>query len=519
VIKTPLVRQRSALAVAADPRSSARVPRDAIQFCKLLHANIARQMDAPQFFVGLYDATSQTVEVVWQVDHGKELSGGSFPIGAGLTRQVVVSERAEASSETTASGVHRAALAAPLRLQDQTIGLVCVESSRQGAYDDHDLRLLETVANDAAAVIVALVQSDAPGGRAQHQVAQLEAILANMPDGLLIVDGRGRLVRLNDSARQLLGLEEPSLVVGQALDRNQWRHWPVAARGLAEALASVVDHLRRSGQPQEVQVELPSATNHRVMSISARALSGPTGGGVIVMRDVTVQFDSHRFKDEMFSIASHDLKMPATVIKTEAQSLKRLIAAGKDEPGEIQESLSLIVKQADRLSTLLNLLFDVSRMDAGQLGLDLELTDLRNVLLGPVRALQSASAVHEIELRAPTAVIGHFDRRRLERVVENLLSNALKYSPDGGLIEVQLECDATGATVSVRDQGVGLAPGVAAHAFERFYRGPAIRHLEGGGLGLYICQAIVAAHGGQMWAESRGPGLGSTFSFRLPLRA
>jgi signal transduction histidine kinase len=114
-------------------------------------------------------------------------------------------------------------------------------------------------------------------------------------------------------------------------------------------------------------------------------------------------------------------------------------------------------------------------------------------------------------------VIGHWDQRRIEEVVQNLLNNAVKYSPVGGRIEVRLEADRTQATVTVRDSGIGLADEDAPHVFERFYRGQGMRRLEGTGLGLYICHAIVTAHGGRIWAESNGPGHGSTFTFTLPL--
>jgi signal transduction histidine kinase len=114
-------------------------------------------------------------------------------------------------------------------------------------------------------------------------------------------------------------------------------------------------------------------------------------------------------------------------------------------------------------------------------------------------------------------VIGHWDARRIEEVVQNLLSNAVKYSPQGGRIDVSLEAGDECATVTVTDMGLGLTAEQASHVFERYYRGHDLRGLEGNGLGLYICQAIVSAHGGRIWADSPGPGQGSTFGFTLPL--
>jgi len=113
--------------------------------------------------------------------------------------------------------------------------------------------------------------------------------------------------------------------------------------------------------------------------------------------------------------------------------------------------------------------------------------------------------------------MGYWDDRRLQQVLTNLLTNAVKYSPAGGAITVDIEaCDQT-VIARVSDQGIGLRREEVEHVFERFFRGDALRRLEGSGLGLYICQSIVAAHGGRIWVESAGPDSGSTFCFILPM--
>ena len=340
-----------------------------------------------------------------------------------------------------------------------------------------------------------------------------------MADGLLIIDAEGSLVRLNRAARSLLCVDECSILFGHPLDKQQWDQWPVGGRAVAEALRPIIDRLRTTEEAQEVEVEI-SGPGRRTFSFRASPLHDADGsftGGVIVFRDVTGRREVERFKDEMLSIASHDLKTPATVIKAQAQWLRRRVRAAGAPDADVEEGLTMIADQADRLSKLLNLLLDLSRIEAGRLNLDLAPTDLRSMLVSMGRALQATSDKHRIIIDAPTGVIGHWDARRLEEVVQNLLNNAIKYSPDGGDIEVQLSADERSATVLVRDHGVGLEPSEVPHVFERFYRGREIRRLEGTGLGLYICQAIVAAHGGRIWAESAGPGQGSTFAFSLPL--
>jgi signal transduction histidine kinase len=346
----------------------------------------------------------------------------------------------------------------------------------------------------------------------------MEAILANVADALVIIDARGCLVRLNSAARDLLSLDEASVVLGQPLG-EKWDHWPLGGRAVAEALRPVVEQLQRSGQTHEVEVVLAEPAQ-RTLSFRATPLhdaDGELSGGLIVFRDLTGPRQEARVKDEMFSMASHDLKIPATVIKAQAQYLRRRFRTQDRQDADVAEGLTMIVNQADRLAGLINLMLERSRLEAGKLELDLAPTDLRGILVSMARALQTTTQTHVIEVNAPSGVIGQWDARRIEEVVENLLSNAVKYSPAGGVIQVRLVADEASATVTVRDNGIGIAADQMPHLFERFYRGPDIRQLEGTGLGLHICEAIVLAHGGRIWAESAGPGLGSTFAFTLPL--
>jgi signal transduction histidine kinase len=373
------------------------------------------------------------------------------------------------------------------------------------------------MAAEAAVVIAGLHYSERLGIQVRRRVSELEAILANMADALLIIDADGRLIRLNRAARELLSLDDSTIVLGQPIEAQQLDQWPAGGRAVAEALQPIVDRLKTTQEPQEEEIEIAGRRTFSFRASPLHDTDAGFNGGVIVFRDVSGRREVEKFKDEMLSIASHDLKTPATVIKAQAQLLRRRVRAHTADDADIDEGLTMITEQADRLSKLLNLLLDLSRIEAGRLQLDLAPTDLRAILTNLGRALQSTSEKHEIIINAPRGVIGHWDARRLEEVVQNLLSNAIKYSPAGGTIDVELHPDDHSATVHVRDHGVGLEPHEVPHVFERFYRGQGIRRLEGTGLGLYIVQAIVSAHGGHVWADSPGPGGGSTFGFKLPL--
>ncbi|HET6315731.1 MAG TPA: ATP-binding protein, partial [Chloroflexota bacterium] len=165
---------------------------------------------------------------------------------------------------------------------------------------------------------------------------------------------------------------------------------------------------------------------------------------------------------------------------------------------------------------MLNLLLDLSRVEAGRLDLVREPVDLVNIVQRVVSTVQSLTTKHTITAEAPRSLIGVWDGARLYQVLQNLLTNAVKYSPDGGTISVSVGGDTTAATVSVRDPGLGIPPEDLPHLFERFYRVSGTRKLEGSGLGLYISHGIIAGHGGRLWAESAGPRNGSVFTFSLP---
>jgi signal transduction histidine kinase len=223
-------------------------------------------------------------------------------------------------------------------------------------------------------------------------------------------------------------------------------------------------------------------------------------------------------KDELLSIASHDLRTPVTIVKAQAQLMQRALQRGVATPATLAARADLIVEQTDRLARMLNLLLDLSRVEAGRLDLSPEYIDLAELVTRVVAGVQTLSTSHRLEVQAPARIEGIWDTARLEQVVQNLLTNAIKYAPDGGPITVAVEGDDATATVSVRDEGLGIPAEELPRLFERFYRVEGTRSLEGNGLGLHICQAIVSAHGGRIWATSDGPGRGSTFWFTLPRR-
>ena len=509
-------------------------PLDLLELFRAAQRETALALKCQTFFLGLYDEVNQTVEVVRQFDSGVELAGGIFPIGSGLTSQVIRTRQSQlirrwslegppvqVQYASSTPGLPESAIIAPLLFGEQVLGVISASSYQPEAFDDDDLLALEVIAGQVAIAIANLRHSDRLDSQLQRRVSESEAIFANMADALLVVDADGRIVRLNHAARKLLCVENTSIVFGQPLDREQWGQWPLGAQEVAETLAPMIDVLRKGQAPRSIEVEL-RGQGRRFLSFSGTALFDPHGvltGGLLVVRDITGPHEVERLKDEMLLIASHDLRLPVTVIKTEAQLLRRGIRRDSASLDTLDAGLVTIVGQADRLSKLLSLLFDLSQIEAGRLEIKPAPMDLRVLISTIIAGIQVTTERHQLTLRAPPEVTGCWDERRLQQVVGNLLTNAVKYSPNGGPITLSIRTGKRSVTVRLRDHGVGLGADEALHVFERFYRAEGIRQLEGTGLGLYICQGIVTAHGGRIWAESAGPGQGSAFCFTLPRAA
>jgi len=231
-----------------------------------------------------------------------------------------------------------------------------------------------------------------------------------------------------------------------------------------------------------------------------------------------------KLREEFISIASHELKTPITSLKIASQLAQRTIAKRVSECGleSVAQHLGTLVRQIDRLAKLTDELLDVSRLQAGRLELHRERIDLVHLsaeVVDRFRAEVASEGRHQLHLSAAHPEIwGDWDIDRIEQVLVNLISNAIKYSPDGGDVTVTIDQAADEVEVTVADQGVGIPQDQLGRIFEAFHRATNVenRQVPGIGLGLHITKQIVELHGGQIWAESV-EGKGTTVRFSLPL--
>ena len=230
---------------------------------------------------------------------------------------------------------------------------------------------------------------------------------------------------------------------------------------------------------------------------------------------VRAREEAARLKEDFLSAAAHDLKTPLTTVVAQAQFLERKATRDPSAPSDLP-GLQRIVREAQRLSALVTDLLDAARMEQGRLVSDREPIDL-GALVTAVASRQRSGA-HNVELDVRGAVVGNYDGRRIEQLMENLIENANKYSPDATPVSVGVWQQDGEARITVQDRGIGIPASDLPRIFERFARASNVddRKFHGMGLGLYICRGIVEEHGGRIWVESE-IAKGSTFHVALPL--
>ncbi len=213
-------------------------------------------------------------------------------------------------------------------------------------------------------------------------------------------------------------------------------------------------------------------------------------------------------RDEFIAVAAHELKTPITSLRLAVQVLRRDAERGAaPEDAKLRDSLRTIESQSQRLGRLVTELLETVRLRTGPMVLDLRPADVVDIVTKAVRDAQATTSRHEIVLAAPTRLRAKLDALRFAQVVGNLLDNAIKFSPKGGRVEVELSSPKRRAVrLAVRDHGIGIASEDRPHIFERFYRSQPSDQRSGLGLGLYVSREIVELHGGRIETEAPDDG-------------
>lgn len=350
-----------------------------------------------------------------------------------------------------------------------------------------------------------LLREQTARAQADRDRARLREIFTNLPAAIWLVEGSDfRVEIMNPSAQRLFD------VGPDQIGRPFREVVPDLARLVAgdlERALSAEKPVRRS----DLRVVGSPAETERYFDVVCQPSKDDRGNHVLLhATETTEQVKAHRkieealrLREEFIAIAAHELRTPITSVLGQSQlAVRRIERRGSTDPRPIVQSLDVITRQAKRLSDLINQLLDVSRLETGKLAIDRQRTDLVPLVDEVVATARMLGERHSITSHIPPSLEADVDALRLEQVLTNLVQNAVKYSPDGGSIEVGLRrATPDSIELSVRDHGIGIPPEKRAQVFERFYQA----HQRGGqaglGLGLYISREIVRMHGGEISAE------------------
>jgi len=386
------------------------------------------------------------------------------------------------------------------------VGVLKVFNKRYGGqFTDEDVRLAVVLARSAASVIAqARLYLET-----LEEKRQLEATLESMLVGVLAVNSKGRISVLNHVARQLLEIPPNSGV----------------EESYTEAIKDerVRDLIRRTLENGEEVVEelvFNVGTSERYFQAQTAPITGDNKeimGQVTILSDITDLKRLDQMKTDFVSHVSHELRTPLTSIKGFVATLLS-DSEGYYDLDTRREFLQIIDQECDRLTRLINDLLNLSRIEAGRaLELVLKPVDVVDIAEKIAEIQKNYTAKHQfvvdVQGSVPTIIA---DEDKVDQIITNLVSNAVKYSPDGGEVRITIKEDpqSGGVLVAVKDQGIGIPKDVLPRLFQRFYRVEG-RKISGTGLGLYLTRHLVEAHGGKIWAESE-EGKGSTFYFTLP---
>src|SRR5581483_4925277 len=350
----------------------------------------------------------------------------------------------------------------------------------------------------------------------EQERATLAAVMASMSDGLVLFDKDGLVRYCNDQVGQFLGLD-PAATIGKP-PADIVRSMKLTVEGDDDAAAIWTQAVRRASQRPtlEMHVAGPPRRDLLVLPFPVTGLGDKRIRVGVLVHDVTRERDLARTKDELISVVSHELRTPlASLVGFAELLLKRTY-----DDAQRHEFLSVMYEEGRRLTALITDFLDLQRIESGH-----QVVHLRPTSLGPIieRAVATVGddPVRPVRVRLdPGLPEVEADPDRLLQVLVNLLSNARKYSPNGGEIHVTAAMSKRrGVKVLVEDHGLGLPPEALPKLFEKFYRvdNSDRRSISGTGLGLAICRQIIAEHGGRIQASSPGLGQGSRFQFTLPV--
>ncbi len=477
-------------------------------------------------------------ELVFEValgEKGEEVKRITFPADKGIAGWVIKSQKSLLVPDVTKDSrfyakidldIHyqtKSLLCVPLKIKQRVIGVLEAINKIDGNFEQEDVRLLETIANQVAVAIENAqlykkleLKVELANKELIQEKDKIKAIIEGMEDGVFATDKDLKVILLNHKAEELLGK-----CIGYSLKNKI----------LDEEFIRVYQNSAVKGRGVEKEIEFDGQT-YAVIITPVKEKKEVTGQ-VAVLRNITKQKEMERLKSNFLSVASHELKTPLTSIK----SFSEMLIDEELDKNTQQEFIQLINEESDRLARLLEDLLNISKLDLGKRKINKQSLNTKDILEGMHLRFKELAKENGITINFDISnecqqIVA--DKDVIDQIIINLLSNAIKYSPKGGNIQIEVKkigykqlpdfikqqlAPIQYLLISIADTGIGISKCEMKHLFiDEFFRSDRkeVRETSGTGLGLTIVRRLVTQHGGEVFAESN-LGKGSKFSFVLPI--
>ncbi|MCP4541631.1 MAG: GAF domain-containing protein [Chloroflexi bacterium] len=421
---------------------------------------------------------------------------------------------------------YRSALAVPLMVGDDVMGVLLLFHAQIGHFDEPHLLLVETAVIQVVNAIrnaelykLIFDQAEKLGNTLKAQKVEAtksQAILEGVADGVIVVDADSNVILFNAAAERILGLSREK-ALGRSINEMLGLYGS-QARDWMEKISSWAEHPEMYTTEEYLGARLEIGGRVVSVLLAPVMMESEFLGAVSAFRDITAEVEAERAKTEFVSTVSHELRTPMTSIKGYVELLLMGVVGSltKDQ----HKFLSVIDVNVERLTTLVNDLLDISRIESGRVALSPQIVHVEHIIEQVVLTMQARAMDQGLTLRSdlPPALPEILaDPDRVTQILTNLVGNACNYTPTGGKVTVSVCAHDDKVCISVHDTGIGISEEDQEKIFERFFRADdsMVQDAPGTGLGLAIVRSLAEMQGGQVWVESE-LGKGSTFTFTLP---
>jgi len=498
-----------------------------------IYREVAKLMPANNFYLSLWNSESDEVSFPVIFENNQKREGQSRTSRKGLTEYVIQTKKPflieKNVKETCQSlGIEhfgREALSwlgVPIMAGDQAVGIIAVQSypvqdQIPKTYDQHNLEILSTIAAQASVAIQNAWLYTQTDDALAKRVHELNSILSSTSEGIMLLNLELKVIEINMALIKMLDIT-PGTLLNKTIPTDQKN--PLSALLIEDSILEKLSNHTLNIHQKVITLhgsrEIPA---ERTIS-PVQDKSGKIIGWLCVFRDLTEQIRLENLKEDLTRMLVHDLRSPIVNIQGGLDMIQVLIE--DNDPDALLEMVEISRKGSTRMLNMINELLNITKLESGEMDLQTENIDLRSMVneeilrFKPLIQQENLTLVQNLEENLG-AIQG--DKELLQRVLHNIIDNAIKYSPQGSQIELWAKPDPEHddcILVGVQDQGPGISMEEQSLLFEKYFTSQQTRsRRKGTGLGLYFCKLAVESHNGQIWVESE-IGMGSNFIFRLP---